>query len=232
MDKPDADHQEQLLDWLRMSTGGVLDTFTRLPGAGDCGSGDTRCVYVPGGRRDRVLLVAHADTLFPNPQVELQDGFIRSTNPEAGIGADDRAGCCILWLLKGLGHSLLVTNSEEHGQLGAKALMEDADMARELNRHCFALAFDRKGHRDLVFYEVGSSDFANWCGDWFTGFQEAPGSVTDICEICDSVCGVNVSVGFYNEHTPDEFLHYGAWRNTLTIAQRVLGRPNLPRFRR
>jgi hypothetical protein len=35
------------------------------------------------------------------------------------LGADDRAGLAILWLLRDLGHSLMVTDLEEHGRMGS-----------------------------------------------------------------------------------------------------------------
>ena len=46
---------------------------------------------------------------------ERTEFFYRSGVYDEGIGADDRAGCAILWLLKDSGHSLLVTNGEEIG---------------------------------------------------------------------------------------------------------------------
>ena len=65
------------------------------------GEGDTRFLYIPGTRPDRVLLLAHADTVwdakpgYPAP-VRYVDGVYSSQNPELGIGGDDRAGCAIL----------------------------------------------------------------------------------------------------------------------------------------
>jgi hypothetical protein len=66
----------------------------------------------------------------------LSNGVFQSANRIRGIGADDRAGCAILWLLKDLGHSLLITDGEEKGGIGSKWLMNDtenADIAEEIN---------------------------------------------------------------------------------------------------
>ena len=55
--------------------------------------------YFSGKRRDRVLLVAHADTVWDKEYMPDQDfkqsirfnnGFYEGENAECGIGADDR----------------------------------------------------------------------------------------------------------------------------------------------
>ena len=93
----------------------VFSVFSNLPNA-VISKGDNpfeRFVYIPGKREDRVLLVAHADTVWDEKYVEgldgkpvFEDGIYRSDNPDCGIGADDRAGCAMLWALKDSGHSL------------------------------------------------------------------------------------------------------------------------------
>ena len=93
-------------------------------------------VYIPGSRKDRVLLVAHADTFFHDfhgPHEIILDGDIyRSMEDSVGIGADDRAGCAILYLLKDSGHSLLITNGEE---IGCKAAHSIKNFHKELLRN-------------------------------------------------------------------------------------------------
>lgn len=70
--------------------------------------GEDSFVYVPGKREDRVVLIAHADTVYNSGQeIIFEEGIYRSGTPYCGIGADDRAGCAILYLLKDFGHSLL-----------------------------------------------------------------------------------------------------------------------------
>ena len=83
----------------------IFDRFATLPGA-LVGRGIAplqRYVYLPGTREDRVVLVAHIDTVwdksYKKPFTEdraviLEDGIFKSNNPNCGIGADDRAGCC------------------------------------------------------------------------------------------------------------------------------------------
>ena len=93
-------------------------------------------VYIPGSRKDRVLLVAHADTVFDNfnghHEVILDGDIYHSMEYKVGIGADDRAGCAILYLLKNSGHSLLITNGEE---IGCKAAHSIKNFHKELLRN-------------------------------------------------------------------------------------------------
>jgi hypothetical protein len=138
----------------------------------------------------------------------------------------------MLWKLRGLGHSLLVTNSEEIGCLGARALMKEAALAQELNEHAFAIEFDRRGHRDLVFYHVSTREFRRWCLANFPGYRRTQGVFTDIGVLCRRMCGVNVSVGYHDPHTPGETLRYDHWIRTLRLAKELLSKEGIPAFRR
>jgi hypothetical protein len=138
-------HLDVLRSFLEIPLGspdGVFDRFLEIPGAIYRGEGLERFLYVRGARSNKVLLVAHADTYWdheygydPGPvhKIMIQDGNITAVNEEFGLGADDRAGCGMLWLLKDLGHSLLVTNGEERSQQGSSWLMSDnKDIADEI----------------------------------------------------------------------------------------------------
>src|SRR5436309_8786954 len=113
---------QRLKQWLEIDVQEVFTRFMPLARGGGMarGEGDTRFLYIPGTRPDRVLLLAHADTVwdakpgYPAP-VQYADGVYSSQNPDLGIGGDDRAGCAILWELRALGHSLLLTSGEEKG---------------------------------------------------------------------------------------------------------------------
>ncbi len=220
--------ENELLSWLNMSSEAVIGRFDNLSRARMVGK--PACVYVSGTRADRVLLVAHADTVFPGSRAKLQNGCYVSAIPGLGIGADDRSGCAIIWKLRALGHSLLITDGEEAGSLGARSLASDCDLMAELNSHQFAIEFDRRGANDLVFYDVGSIPFRQWCQASFPGYREAKGTFTDICVLCRNICGVNISCGYYEPHRPQERLSLKDWRRTLKAAERVLSARGLPRF--
>lgn len=230
----------ELLSWFTLTKDGVLDRFAASSAcAVDRGTDDERFVYIPGHRSDRVLLVAHADTVwderqgFP-PELIVENGIVRSADPEMGCGADDRAGCAILWELRDLGHSLLVTSCEEHRQKASHWLMDkNPDLADEINSdHAFAVQFDRRDSNDAVFYNVGTDAFRAYVAA-MTGYAEPDlYSITDICVLCRDITGVNLSVGYYNEHKPVEYLDLAQWRHTLDVARDWLAPPGLPRFLR
>lgn len=230
----------ELLSWFGLTKDGVLDRFAASSArAVDRGTGDERFVYIPGRRPDRVLLAAHADTRFDHlpafpPPLHAADGIVRSADPAMGCGADDRAGCAILWALRDLGHSLLVTSCEEHGQKASHWLMaHNPDLADEINgTHGFAVQFDRRGSVDAIFYDVGTDEFRRHVEER-TGYTDPQtGTVTDICVLCRDIPGVNLSVGYHNEHKAEEYMDLAAWRHTLDVARDWLTPSGLPRFRR
>ncbi len=218
---------------------GVLARFAALPGAMAAGTAPARFVYVPGVRADRVVLVAHADTVWQGrapviatPCLDEEAGCFYSLSNRHGLGADDRAGCAILWLLRHLGHSLLVTDGEEQGLLGSEALVYDyPEVLAELNRHAFMVQFDRGCGGDFKCYDVGTPAFRRYIGEE-TGYSEPDRrSRTDIVALCRQVPGVNLSVGYYGEHTARERLDIGEWRHTLAVCRRWLAQTPLPAFR-
>lgn len=230
-----------LLDFLRLPLSTpepVFERFANLPGAISSGEGLGRFVFVPGTRTTKVVLVAHADTVWDArygrqaPAQNLQNKNGRIWNSSGGLGADDRAGCAIVWLLKDLGHSILITDGEEQGQLGAKYLVNNCqDIANAINDdHQFVVEFDRRNGRDFKCYNVATDDFRRYVQS-VTGYTEPDRhSRTDIVELCRRVCGVNLSIGFYGEHSPLEELRFDEWANTLNLCRRWLSQADLPRF--
>ena len=134
----------KLQAWMEADMETIIDKFYDLPGAEYHGAHDQAFCYIPGTRKDRVLLVAHADTVWdrcPPRKVGYAGGFYYSEIDKLGIGADDRVGCAILWDLKDLGHSLLILTGEESGCLGSSWLMENRYFEEEINKHQFAIQF-------------------------------------------------------------------------------------------
>ena len=225
---------EQFLNYSISNTKEILNLFSSLPNAiYYFDGGKNNFVYIPGNRSDRVLLVAHVDTVwdefyssnicFKN-SLKYKFGKYYSGTKENGIGADDRAGCAILWLLKDLGHSLLILDGEEHGQIGANHLKNNyPDIYKEINNHNYMIQFDRRGKIDYKTYNIPvTTEFINFI-EKNTKYKDAgKKSRTDIVVLCNEICGVNFSVGYYNEHTSDEILIFKEWFNTLNICYRLL----------
>ena len=227
----------------------VLELFSGLPRAITYLDGEKRnFIYIPGNREDRAVLVAHADTvwdeyylkagclgdMYKNLDVDndhrpvFKNGIIKQGGWLLwGLGADDRAGCAMLYLLRNSGHSLLITDGEEHGQIGAGYLMSQyTDIGDELNSHQYMLQLDRRGSKDYKTYQLGVTEEFRSYIEKETGFEDAGRNArTDIVSLCRRKCGVNLSIGYYREHTKDEYLVYDEWLNTLTIITEMLKKP-------
>lgn len=240
-----------LLDrFLTSYTEEVLARFASLPGA----IRGAKYVYVPGTRDDRVLLVAHADTVGTRPPVSVDwKGNIatvgatyippKSTNvtpisressyysiaPKTVLGADDRAGCAIMWTFRNSGHSLLICDEEELGCVGAEeAAIELVDFKSPdcLSRHLFAIEVDRRGDTNYVFYDVSTPEFETWIASTLPAWSKEYGSFSDIACICEhaEICGVNLAAGYLYEHTRQEVLMFDAWRRSRAAVERILQR--------
>ncbi len=227
---------EEFLSLPLENSSDVLEKFATLPNAiyhND--GGKLSFVYVPGNRGDRVVLAAHADTVwdkyynvYPYAEQKLQykNGIYNGTNDICGIGADDRAGCAILWLLKDVGHSLLVTDGEESGRIGSFHIKDNfPELYDELNEHSYMVQFDRRNAMDYKCYKLPvTKEFKQFIENE-TDYKDAGVTTyTDIVTLCSKICGVNLSVGYYNEHSSDEILVFDEWYNTLTVAYDMLSK--------
>ena len=234
--------EKRVLEWfLKMPVSTAEDVFAafrQLPGAVEKHAGGNQgYLYVPGQRADRCVLAAHADTYFDvnymgavlESRVVFENGEYRNGGNDCGIGigADDRAGCAMLWLLRNSGHSLLILDGEEHGQKGAHFLQESSpELFDEINDHSFIIQLDRRGSRDYKFYYLPvTGEFEKYVVE-STGFECAgTTSRTDICVLCEKICGVNLSVGYYHEHSAKEILRYDEWLGTYQIVKRMVEKP-------
>jgi hypothetical protein len=228
----------ELKSWLEIDVAQVFERFLSVatPRSITRGEGDTRFLYVPGDRRERVVLLAHADTkwddsvAYPAP-VRFADGVYASRSAELGIGADDRAGCALVWELRKLGHSLLLTSGEEKGCLSSHWIADhNSDVLAALNAHQFMVQFDRRNAKEYKCYEVGSDAFRAYVQRQ-TGYSE-PDRLrgTDIKVLCREICGVNLSCGYYDEHTPAETMVFAEWEQTLNLSRTWLSQRELPKF--
>lgn len=241
---------EELIHWLTLPKEAVFTTFEAMSGAVAWRGSriGERLVYIPGTRKDRVVLVAHGDTVWDNqtpPKVwwkPVDETYIVRTplSSSRGIGGDDRCGCAALWALRDLGHSLLLTDGEEPDRSGnsqktAFCLSHHDDLAwlwRELQTHAFALEFDYQGANEYKMYDVGTREFGDYVEDMIGFVDAGSSSYTDICEVCYKMPGANLSIGFCNEHRVDEFVMPTVWQHNVSLFQHWLKQPRLPKFRR
>lgn len=231
--------KHSLVDFMMMSVDEVYDQFRTLPGAVMVGKGMQRFMYVPATRQNSVLLVAHADSVWDDKEIKLgqTDHRLFSVNEKSGCRADDRCGITMLWKLRNLGHALLIPDGEEkHGQ-GSEFLMGQEDWRKEINKHQFAIQMDRMNDADLAFYGVASNQFKDWCEKQFKGYKRLHGMWTDICNLCseyrhktDCLDGVNISVGYYRQHTTEEYVELSEWHRTLSLLYENLSKEEIPKF--
>ena len=217
------------------SVDAVFDKFRELPGAICHFDGyKENFIYIPGKRADRVLLVAHVDTVWDELYVERRcdqqlverNGVYSGKNRRFGIGADDRAGCAILWMLRESGHSLLLVDGEEYGQIGSYHIKERyTEIFDQLNSHSYMIQFDRRENRNYKVYNLPVSEEFIGFIESETGYCNAgKNSSTDIVVLCRDICGVNLSIGYYNEHTSNEKVIFDEWYATLELADRILSK--------
>lgn len=241
---------EEFLNMSVFSTDEVFAKFQTDNGGEILNINGQKCYYKPGTRNDKILLIAHADTVwdkrysnFTNyifdenekskktskpkrkkleqKPIKQSKSLFYSGSEDIGLGADDRAGAAICYLLKDTGNSILITDKEEIGAVGARSIMDDKKFREIIRNHRYILQFDLRGNKQFKCYNVGSMDFKAML-EIKTKYDMLPNfSFTDVAVLGKDVCGANFSVGYYHEHTPDEFLVKDEWLNTLKIARKL-----------
>lgn len=179
-----------------------------------------------------IALVAHLDTVFKEPVSQLYYDKKKNVvfSPD-GLGADDRAGVfAILQILKtDLRPSVIFTTDEEMGGLGAAALAL-AYTKCPISGLKYLIELDRQGSMDAVFYDCETADFKEYVESF--GFLEAKGSFSDISFLMSEwkICGVNLSVGYKDEHTRAETLNFNFLFNTVEKVKKMLQAIDIPDF--
>lgn len=151
-----------------------------------------------------ILLVAHMDTVFNSTSfIKVNECHILSS--KRGLGADDRAGIFSIFeiLSNGYRPHVLFLEDEEIGCVGAKKFTK----SKIIPDVKYIIELDRRGKNDAVFYDCDNQDFINYVLPF--GFELSYGSCSDISTIAPhlGVSAVNLSIGYYNEHTLVETLN-------------------------
>lgn len=152
-----------------------------------------------------VLMIAHMDTVHKSPVTTIcysEDGDTMMS-PQ-GIGGDDRCGVYAILKLIAMGYvpHILFTEDEEIGCVGASKFAK-SDIKPTVN---YIIEFDRRGSDDCVFYDCDNPEFQKFCESF--GFVTNFGSCSDISYVAPAlgVAAVNLSSGYYNEHTQHEYI--------------------------
>ncbi|MBO4467855.1 MAG: hypothetical protein J5766_01005 [Clostridia bacterium] len=227
--------REALLSFLSeplSETDGIFSRFSQLPGAVyvEGKKPNQRYLFVPGKNENPVLLTAHVDTVWDKnykgvdrpADFDIKESYVVSKREKVGIGADDRAGCAALWLLRDSGNSLLLIDGEENSHIGASFLTKNRKLLKRINDHAFIMSFDLWGKDGYMFHAVKNpkcfADLLDSAG--YNRHKEDGGS--DIFYLCKKAAGVNVSIGYQNEHKATETVSIEDFYHCVCLAENLL----------
>ena len=165
-----------------------------------------------------ICLIAHCDTVFQFTPIEWYfDSQKRVLWSPDGAGFDDRAGIFIILKLLQAGYKphVIFTTGEEIGGVGAFSLVSQFKECPFRNKPKCLIELDRMGENDCVFYDCCNKKFIKTIQNY--GFKLAYGTFTDISIIAPTwgIAAVNLSVGYYDEHTTVERLFIDETYKTL-----------------
>jgi hypothetical protein len=129
------------------------------------------------------------------------------------LGGDDRAGVMAMIVIfracvrdKTSLPSLLLTNKEESGSAGMRAFVKD-NKPSILSSARIIIAMDRRGCSEYVYYEDPEKPVLQYIESF--GFIKSHGSYSDgrIIATDWKIPHINLSIGYYDNHSNNEILH-------------------------
>lgn len=186
-------------------------------------------------------LTSHVDTVDncnPKDKTIIENrGIITAwRNGEQDIlGADDRAGVYIIYTLmeKGMDFHIQLFSGEERGGTGSTAFVNNKP---DLSKIKMYIALDASYTNRYVWYGQSGyyTDFLEYISSF--GFKnDGHGIFTDITIITEyyDVPAVNLAVGYYKQHTFDEYLDVESMNLTMNKVMKILNESHqykLPTF--
>ena len=168
----------------------------------------------------------HSKDFTPIETKELIFGYSPNRRKQEGVGADDKNGiwCALKCLEKYKTLKVVLFVEEETGCRGSS--QADMDFFKDCR---FVLQPDRRGYKDLITH-IG---WAGLCSDEFLkatgyeqfGYQEAEGAMTDILALKENgleVSCINLSCGYYEPHTDNEFTVKADLMNCLHLTGHII----------
>lgn len=153
-------------------------------------------------------------------------GFSYKSREQQGLGADDKNG---IWICLECLREFSVLKcaffvGEETGCVGSRQC--DLTFFKDCR---YIIQPDRRGGSDLITSmfcgEVCSDDFVKALGAEMYGYKEATGSVTDVGELVERGVGIsclNLSCGYYEPHTSEEFTVLSELQNCLNFVCHII----------
>lgn len=181
-------------------------------------------------------LVAHIDTvpipfkdLFYNRHLKILHNLF------GPLGADDRAGCYIVYkLLERFDPHVFLFNYEEMGGMGVNTYTHDLKKGMDPDIEFF-LEFDRQGLNEYVYYSFQEpKQLTKWASR--AGLMEAWGSYSDVSTLTShtGIPHLNLSAAFINEHSDSEILHIPALKALIEVYTNMLTKAptNVPKLKK
>ncbi|WP_346961312.1 hypothetical protein [Clostridium sp.] len=176
-----------------------------------------------------ILLVAHMDTVHKKVPSKIKYNKEIIKSPQ-GIGGDDRCGIYMIHkIIEKHKCSVLFLEDEEIGCVGAKKFVK-SKYINDLDVN-YMIELDRKGNQDAVFYECDNPEFTEFIIN-DSPLKEDYGSYTDICTLMPAtgIAGVNISCGYYNAHTKDEYVNLQEMENLIIDINKIVEKPCNEKF--
>lgn len=177
----------------------------------------------------KIMLVAHIDTVYDvyEDKLEKKEIYYDSTKETwwspCGLGADDRAGVySVLELRRRTGCGIILCDKEEVGGVGAR---EAARIFKKIIKSLSVfglIEMDRQGRDEMVYYSPPTLSFYNIIKK--AGFVESVGSFSDVSILAPAwnIPAVNISVGYYHQHTRYEMLKEKEMRASIEKVYNIL----------
>ena len=243
---------KETVDLLRMTTPQVIEYLLKELGqyTADIVTDNDNYIFCSFGYKNPVMLVAHMDTCNDSSQGLFQYGYnykkaqadpkkmitkanniirVESRGNDC-LGADDRAGVsAILTLLRNCKKNkiplppVLFTNYEESGGIGVDRFIKEIEM--DSSKINLMVEIDREGVSQYVTYHTVDREVDDYVQSF--GFHEKTGCYSDIMDLTDyyMIPSVNVSAGYYNQHSSREYLVLDELDLTCTRLLKMLDNP-------
>ena len=193
-------------------------------------------IYVTKGKaKTYPCLCAHLDQVQKTHALDFEVcrsgdilfGYSKTFKAYQGLGADDKNGCwvCLNCLKKYDAIKVVFFVEEETGCHGSqKAILPFFDDCR------YVLQIDRKNGGDFITNIGGwtplcSQKFIDAVQPEKFGYKEETGMLTDVEVLKDNglkVSAANLSCGYYNPHTDQEFTLWSELKNCLSFVEHII----------
>lgn len=204
--------------------------------------GNLHTKFIMGdGNGATIHLNSHMDTVAKceaDKRITISEsGVYRAINSDGQygvLGADDRAGIATILTILNF-KDLLDFNGtikvsfyreEEIGCVGSSN--SDLGFLKDVD---FSITFDRHGSSDIVIGGMGQPFACDEVGVWLDdlsrkqGFEFTPceGGISDACTVSETgVNAINLSVGYYNEHTTNEYLVFDELHTSMRFGFEII----------